>query len=255
MENQNLDQSGIYKITNLINGQCYIGQSINIKKRWQEHRRYKSKEPNTNKLLYKAFDEFGLDNFSFEVLEYCEKNLLNEKEQYYIDYFNSIEDGYNMKLGGNFNNTISDETVDKIIELLQDSNFTQREIAIQTKVSKTFVNHISQGILRKRDNIVYPIRKKEPRHINHCIDCGKEILPRHERCLECENQRRRDNSIVNDKISREELKQLIRTKSFCEIGRQYNVSDNAIRKWCVHYKLPRTKKIINSYSDKEWNLI
>jgi len=52
--------------------------------------------------------------------------------------------------------------------------------------------------------------------------------------------------------SRKELKQLIRTKPFTEIGKMYGVSDNSIRKWCDFEKLPRKKKDINSYSDEEW---
>ena len=56
-------------------------------------------------------------------------------------------------------------------------------------------------------------------------------------------------------ISREELKKLIRTTSFTQIGKQFNVSDNAIRKWCIKYNLPKTVKEIKSYSDEEWELI
>ena len=56
-------------------------------------------------------------------------------------------------------------------------------------------------------------------------------------------------------ISREHLKNLIREKSFSELGRLYNVSDNAIRKWCDKYNLPRTKKAIKEYSEEEWSKI
>ena len=56
-------------------------------------------------------------------------------------------------------------------------------------------------------------------------------------------------------ITREELKKKIRTQSFCAIGREFNVSDRAISKRCKVLNLPSTKKEINSYSDKEWDLI
>lgn len=56
-------------------------------------------------------------------------------------------------------------------------------------------------------------------------------------------------------ITREELKKKIRTQSFLSIGKEFNISDNAIRKWCDKFNLPRTKKEIKSYSDKEWDLI
>ena len=53
-------------------------------------------------------------------------------------------------------------------------------------------------------------------------------------------------------MRRDELKKLIRSKSFCAIGKQFNVSDNAIRKWCKNYNLPTKKSEIKQYSDKEW---
>jgi hypothetical protein len=51
------------------------------------------------------------------------------------------------------------------------------------------------------------------------------------------------------------LKKLIRTKPFTQIGKQFNVSDNAIRKWCVSENLPTKKTEINKYSDEDWLLI
>lgn len=84
---------GIYKITNLCNGMVYIGQSNDIFRRWGEHKRKRKKQ---NTLLYKAMNEYGIENFSFEVLEECEVEELNQKEKYYINKYNSLENGYNM---------------------------------------------------------------------------------------------------------------------------------------------------------------
>ena len=55
-----------------------------------------------------------------------------------------------------------------------------------------------------------------------------------------------------DKPSKSELKEKIRTSTFVAIGREYNVSDNAVRKWCDHYGLPRRTKDIKAFSDDEW---
>lgn len=87
----------------------------------------------------------------------------------------------------------------------------------------------------------------------YCIDCGKEISIKATRCNSCAIKFRTSDTVNN--ISREELKNLIRTKTFIYIGEQYGVSDNAVRKWCDKYNLPRTKKEINTYSDKEWDLL
>ena len=56
-------------------------------------------------------------------------------------------------------------------------------------------------------------------------------------------------------VSREELKNLIRTLPFTQIGIKYQVSDNTIRKWCDKYNLPRRKSDIQQYSDVEWSKI
>lgn len=55
--------------------------------------------------------------------------------------------------------------------------------------------------------------------------------------------------------SRDELKKLIRTMSFTMIGEKYGRTDNAIRKWCDSYSLPRRKSDINRFTDEEWELI
>ena len=61
---------GIYKITNKINGHSYIGQSIHIEERFREHKSKYNWNREKNKPLYQAFQKYGLDNFSFEIIEY-----------------------------------------------------------------------------------------------------------------------------------------------------------------------------------------
>ena len=94
------DATGIYKITNIKTKECYIGQAMHIKERWAEHAKcgLGIDTPAGNK-LYKAIQEFGLWNFSFEVLEVCPQNQLNEKEKYYIDLYSSYDYGYNSTRG------------------------------------------------------------------------------------------------------------------------------------------------------------
>lgn len=94
--------SRIYKITNIVNNQCYIGQAVNIKKRWREHRSdaFNKNCKDYNMVIYKAIRKHGLENFTFEILEECSQDLLNEKEVYWIAYFNSYYNGYNCTLGG-----------------------------------------------------------------------------------------------------------------------------------------------------------
>lgn len=91
---------GIYKITNIKNEKCYIGQSNSAYKRWSDHCKagLGIDTPQGNK-LYAAMKEDGLSNFTFELLEECEPEELNEKERYYIELYNSVDYGYNSQAG------------------------------------------------------------------------------------------------------------------------------------------------------------
>lgn len=89
--------TGIYKITNKINGKVYIGQSINIERRWKEHISDKRK----NSLIHLAIEKYGEKNFNFEIIEECSQSDLNQKEQYWIKEYNSFKNGYNLTRGGN----------------------------------------------------------------------------------------------------------------------------------------------------------
>lgn len=87
--------------------------------------------------------------------------------------------------------------------------------------------------------------------IKHCQRCGKIISNKATYCNECSHLLSR----IADRPSREELKDMIRTIPFTHIAAKYNVSDNAVKKWCDAEKLPRKKSEINQLSDKEWLLI
>ena len=94
-------------------------------------------------------------------------------------------------------------------------------------------------------------KNKNNKILNYCIDCGKEISIGATRCISCEQARRH----CEKPITREELKKLIRNTPFTRIGEQFGVSDNAIRKWCESYNLPRKVRDIKKYTDEEWNKI
>ena len=91
---------GIYKITNNINNKCYIGQAKDITERWKVHRRPSTWKDNSNKILYKAFKKYGIENFTFEIIKECNVDELDRLEIYYIAEFDSYKNGYNGTLGG-----------------------------------------------------------------------------------------------------------------------------------------------------------
>ena len=79
---------GVYKITNIINNHSYIGVSKNIENRWKTHitRAFNYTDKEFNKVLYKAFRKYGVENFVFEIIEYIDGDnydaVIAEREQY-----------------------------------------------------------------------------------------------------------------------------------------------------------------------------
>ena len=91
-------KTGIYKITNQKNQMCYVGQAVNIADRWKQHiKRGLGAETPTKNKLYPAMAEFGVENFTFEIIEECDKAKLNDREDYWQEYFKAKEFGYSIK--------------------------------------------------------------------------------------------------------------------------------------------------------------
>ena len=114
---------------------------------------------------------------------------------------------------------------------------------------KYLAENILSAYGRLSDEEIYNYSTKHSKQgHSYCLDCGQEISSNAQYCLSC----RAKHSRIVERPSREELKNLIRTKTFIQLGKDFNVSDNAIRKWCRSENLPSKKSEINKYSDKEW---
>lgn len=93
--------AGIYKITNLKNNMCYIGQSTNVRNRLKAHVQASlGISTIANQLVHDKIAEDGIDQFSFQIVEESDKEQLNSREKYWIEYYDSTNYGYN-KTGGN----------------------------------------------------------------------------------------------------------------------------------------------------------
>lgn len=255
---------GIYKITNKTNNHSYIGQSVQIETRWNNHK-IAAFNPNDKAYeypLYRAFRKYGIENFNFEVIEECSRDQLNEKENYWIKYYNPE---YNQTLGGDAHiipQKLTFEQVKEIKEILKadvDGLVSHKVLAETYGVHKDTIRDINVGRTWFDDKETYPLHlsrydQRREKKIVYCIDCGKEISKDAIRCPICA-AKHQVIPLENMPVTREELKQLIRTLPFTTIGPMYKVSDNAVRKWCDKFDLPRKKKDINSYSDEEWKLI
>lgn len=253
---------GIYKIENLLNHRCYIGQSRDIEKRWRNHKiaAFNSNQKSYDYPLYRAIRKYGLDNFSFEIIELCSIEDLDCKEIYWIGFYHAFESGYNQTIGGQIiaHPKLTELQVAEIKKRL--INFidtdTHQKIANDYGISTDTIQAINNGRAWFDDKLTYPLHKSKytPKgKYFYCLDCGKRITKNAIRCNNCNNKYKK--KINRPPLSREELKQLIKTTPFTTIGKIYGVSDNAVRKWCDKYNLPRRSKEIKKYSLEEWDMI
>ena len=91
----------IYKITNKLNGKAYVGKTLsNVEARWQQHIRESNKERSFERPLYRAIRKYGVKNFIVEILEEVSEDVVNEKEIFWINYYNTYQKGYNATKGG-----------------------------------------------------------------------------------------------------------------------------------------------------------
>lgn len=107
--------TGIYKITNLINGHYYIGQSVDIKKRFREHKFSASNKTHKDHStpIHRAMSKYGCENFSYEILEECSKEKLDEREIFWIRELKAKENGnYNVLDGGQDRMSFDDKPVE-----------------------------------------------------------------------------------------------------------------------------------------------
>jgi|GEM_PF-6752912 len=128
---------GIYKITNLINGKCYIGQSVNVEGRLRHHRIMLESDSHWNKHLQYSVNKYGLDNFKFELIEECNREDLSQRERYWIQHYNSFNNGFNKTTGGeNETGWIHDEeTKSKISHALTGDNNPMKRPEIAYKAN------------------------------------------------------------------------------------------------------------------------
>ena len=299
---------GIYKITNLKNGKSYIGQSIDIYNRWHEHK-YADNKPS---IIHLAIRKYGFDNFLFEIIEKCSKEELDEKEIYWINYYDTFNNGYNLTIGGKGHAYHNYEFilnlwkeghnckniallipchVDTVTKALHYFGITEEEIRSRSNYFKNrpvvaidiasnkslkvfssirqaslFLSNSLSGINNGYRNIDNHYRwlgyyweyLNEKNYPTQELSDDDFLNYQQEKLFIRSKENRKHLSNTNRKVircSREELKNLIRTTPFTTIGTVFGVTDNAIRKWCDYYNLPRRVKDIKAISDEDWNNI
>lgn len=152
---------GIYKFTSKTSKKSYIGQSVDILKRFSEHKKNSLNKNvhNYNCHFYKAIRKYGFTDFSFEILEECSRDKLNVREQYWIRYYDSYQNGYNMTLGGEDNPSNNPEVVEKrTYKLLNDPEINKKLASYGSqKISTEQIKEIRQAYKDgKKFGDVYP---------------------------------------------------------------------------------------------------
>lgn len=156
----------IYIIKNDINNKVYIGQSLDSEERFRSHCKPSNKD---NSIIDQAINKYGKEHFWVEIIESQIENY-NEREEYWISYYNSITpNGYNILKGGNEppnffgddhpNCKISDDDLSLLKYDLKYSEMSLQDIASKYQISKKQVLRINNGISRASIDEQYPIRE------------------------------------------------------------------------------------------------
>lgn len=166
-------KSGVYIIKNIVNGKIYIGSSVNVFKRWTQHRYKLNKGNHANKHLQRAWNKYGISEFEFSILELINnpsKEILIELEQKYLDEHKSFNKdvGYNIlkKADSSLGVKMTKETKNKLSLIMKEKwsneeykqnmidsfNYKRDNIASAKKISKT---RKDKGMFKGENNPMY----------------------------------------------------------------------------------------------------
>lgn len=171
-------KKAIYKITNMINNKCYIGQSVNPQHRFSAHKsRARNHDYHECQALYNAINKYGENNFVLEILEWTEN--YNIREQELIKQYNTLSpNGYNILKGGeepphkygedHFKSVINDGQVERVIQELKRGILTESQIGklFNPPFKQSLIHNINWGITHYKKEEDYPIREQCPYHFS-----------------------------------------------------------------------------------------
>lgn len=140
----------IYKIVNIVNSKIYIGKTYSsIQERWKEHCKDYTRKNQENRPLYRAMNKYGIEKFYIEIVEEVDTlvNNLEERERYWIEYFNSFKKGYNATLGGDGRPYLDYDLIVDTYKELQN----QKEVAQKLKIS---IESVRRALRNRNENII-----------------------------------------------------------------------------------------------------
>lgn len=216
--------TGIYIIKNTINSKVYIGQSVRCKNRWEAHLSAARSGEGTE--IHVAMRNLGIENFSCEILEECKEDQLDEKESYYVEKYNSVKEGYNMKAGGN---GCSGERNPRVRLRKEDVIKIRKMYANHVRMSDAYALYADRISLRGFQKIWR--NETWPNILQEVY--SKENMEWHRTKAKGNKQERRNNR--ERACSREEVEKILELRSagktYSEIAEETGRSTSTILKW------------------------
>ena len=171
----------IYKITNKINGKSYIGQTIqNVKERFYQHCAIKCSQKVLNMAIHRAINKYGKSNFTLEVIEEVESTNLNDREKYWIRYYDSYNNGYNSTEGGQDGVKLFKNLNIEYVIKEYNSGKSLREVGKLFNVDKqTIKDLLVRNNINLRTTRTYKLSQKDREYIINDLSLGlsrKEIM-------------------------------------------------------------------------------
>ena len=226
--------------------------------------RFKDEEYNTP--LHCAIRKYGLENFKFEILERCLASELDEREKYYISFYESFPPskgkGYNQTPGGQGPSSKIWEHLEEVDDLLKNSSLTQKEISQKFNVTEEMIQGINTGRYWRRDSIVYPIRERrictlidgvkvfikwEPKMKKFCSICKAEITSKATICSKCRDA----NKKIPMPSKHQLLEDLFFTQNNQKVAFKYSISTVLLNKWQDELGIPRKRNLYTKMYKEE----
>lgn len=222
---------GIYKITNKANNKKYIGQSNNVENRLKNgHLKPLLNNKHKNEHLQAAFNKYGIQNFLFEIIEECEEDLLNEREQYWIEYYKCYlpENGYNHIIGDFFKplKLTNNDKLEIINVFKNDPYYDKGIIAKKYNVScSTIYGILNEFDIKKPKKIITDEQKQK---ISKTLK-GRKLSKEHYENVKKANQKSHGNTSTTEEQIKQVIDLLLDGKTNKEIEKLTGLSYGIIR--------------------------
>ena len=176
----------IYLITNDVNGKQYVGKTLEtIEERWKTHIADSKKERCKNRPLYRAFNKYGIEHFHIEEIEKVSPKRINEREQYWIKYYNTYHNGYNATLGGDGTHYIDYDkvvkeylklgTIQAVVDSLHIDKDTVRKALINNNIQIKSSNEIASEKCSKKIDC-YDLNNNQIKTYNSVREAAEEMV-------------------------------------------------------------------------------